>query len=146
MIEAMTDGDPQDEMDVLLNFLLPYARDQLEQNGDFVPTGATLSEAGTVSAVNAGTDDARASSDVVVAALTEAIRREAEAGAVRACGVVDTARVPRPGMPEMTDAIRVRIDHTAADPVHVFMPFRKRRMRGYEFDQLYVEPGTSLLR
>jgi len=26
------------------------------------------------------------------------------------------------------------------------MPFRKRRMRGYEFDQLYVEPGTSLLR
>jgi len=146
MIEAMTDGDPQDEMDVLLNFLLPYARDQLEQNGDFVPTGATLSEAGTVSAVNAGTDDARASSDVVVAALTEAIRREAEAGAVRACGVVDTARVPRPGMPEMTDAIRVRIDHTAADPVHVFMPFRKRRMRGYEFDQLFVEPGTSLLR
>jgi hypothetical protein len=146
MIEAMTDGDPQDEMDVLLNFLLPYARDQLEQNGDFVPTGATLSEGGTVSAVNAGTDDARASSDVVVAALTEAIRREAEAGAVRACGVVDTARVPRPGMPEMTDAIRVRIDHTAADPVHVFMPFRKRRMRGYEFDQLYVEPGTSLLR
>jgi len=146
MIEAMTDGDPQDEMDVLLNFLLPYARDQLEQNGDFVPTGATLSEAGTVSAVNAGTDDARASSDAVVAALTEAIRREAEAGAVRACGVVDTARVPRPGMPEMTDAIRVRIDHTTADPVHVFMPFRKRRMRGYEFDQLFVEPGTSLLR
>jgi hypothetical protein len=146
MIEAMTDGDPQDEMDVLLNFLLPYARDQLEQNGDFVPTGATLSEAGTVSAVNAGTDDPRASTDVAVASLTEAIRREAETGPVRACGIVDAARVPRPGMPEMTDAIRVRIDHTAADPVHVFMPFRKRRMRGYEFDQLFVEPGTSLLR
>jgi hypothetical protein len=146
MIDGMASNDPQDEMDVLLNFLLPYARDQLEQNGDFVPTGATLSDAGTVSAVNAGIDDPRAASDVVVAALTEAIRREAEAGPVRGCGVVDSARVPRPGMPEMTDAIRVRIDHVAADPVHVFMPFRKRRMRGYEFDELFVEPGTSLLR
>lgn len=133
-------------MDVLLNFLLPYAREQLEQHDEFVPTGATLSESGTVSAVDAGLDDPRAASDVMVAALTEAIRREAEAGSVRACGVVDAARVPRPGMPEMTDAIRVRIDHIAADPLHVFLPFRKRRMRGYEYDELFVEPGTSLMR
>ena len=145
MIDGMASNDPQDEMDVLLNFLLPYARDQLEQHGEFVPTGATLSDGGTVSAVNAGTDDPRAASDVVVAALTEAIRREAEAGQVRGCGR-HAARVPCPGMPEMTDAVRVRIDHVAADPVHVFMPFRKRRMRGYEFDELFVEPGTSLLR
>ena len=87
MIDGMASNDPQDEMDVLLNFLLPYARDQLEQHGEFVPTGATLSDGGTVSAVNAGTDDPRAASDVVVAALTEAIRREAEAGQVRGCRV-----------------------------------------------------------
>src|SRR5690242_21697512 len=113
-------------MDVLLNFLLPYAREQLEQRDEFVPTGATLSEAGTVSAVDAGLDDPRAASDVVVAALTEAIRREVEAGSVRGCGVVDAARVPRPGMPEMTDAIRVRIDHIRSEERRVGKECRSR--------------------
>src|SRR3954465_1403023 len=108
-------------MDAILTFLLPFARDQLEKQDEFTPIAATLSDAGTVSAVNADTGDLRGGSDVVVAALTEAIRREAEGGAVLGCGIVDTARVPRPGMPEMTDAIRVRIDHAQADPVHVFM-------------------------
>jgi hypothetical protein len=138
--------DPQDDMDTILTFLLPFARDQLEQHDGLRPIAATLSEAGTVSALDAEIGETRSSSDVVVAALTEAIRREAEGGSVLGCGIVDTARVPRPGLPEMTDAIRVRIDHAHADPVHVFMPYRKRRMRGYEFDELFVEPGTSLMR
>jgi hypothetical protein len=138
--------DPQDDMDAILTFLLPFARDRLEKQDGFTPIAATLSDSGTVSALDADAGDIRGGSDVVVAALTEQIRREAENGPVLGCGIVDTARVPRPGLPEMTDAIRVRIDHANADPVHVFMPYRKRRMRGYEFDELYVEPGTALMR
>jgi hypothetical protein len=146
MIADVEYRDPQDDMDAILTFLMPYARDQLEKQDSLTPIAATLSDAGTVSALNADVGDLRGGSDVVVATLTEAIRREAEGGSVLGCGIVDTARVPRPGMPEMTDAIRVRIDHAHTDPLHVFMPYRKRRMRGYEFDELFVEPGTSLMR
>jgi hypothetical protein len=55
-------------------------------------------------------------------------------------GAVWASRAP--GSSETTDAIRTSIEHAESDPVEVFLPYSKNRMRGFEFGEFFAQGGT----
>jgi hypothetical protein len=51
-------------------------------------------------------------------------------------------RVTPPESGGQTDAIRTSIEHAEGDPVEVFMPYARTRMRGFRFGDLFAQAGT----
>ena len=133
---------PRDEMDSLLNTLLPFAQQQLERHGEFFPFAASIDSTGAPRMLAVDLGDEHPESTDVIDSLYEALARSAAGGEIRAAGVCADVRVTAPGSAEQTDAIRTSIEHAEGDPVEVFMPYAKRRMRGFEFRDLFAQPGT----
>ena len=121
-------------MDGLLSALIPFAQDQLGKRGSFLPFGAALEASGSVRLVMSNSDDANGA----IAILTEQLSQGAAAGAIRAAGVCVDAT---PREPVQTDAIQVSLEHADADPVTVYLPYRKRRLRGVEFGEIIGSRG-----
>jgi hypothetical protein len=53
--------------------------------------------------------------------------------------------VTLPDTETKTDALRADLEHAAADPVRVFLPYRKKRLRGYEWEELFAVEGVRHL-
>ena len=86
-------------------------------------------------------DEHPASTDVIDS-LYEVLSRSAASGEIRAAGICADVRITPPGSGDQTDAIRASIEHAQSDPVEVFMPYAKKRMRGFEFGDLFAQAGT----
>jgi len=133
---------PRDEMDSLLDMLLPFAQQQLEKHGEFFPFAASIDSSGALAMVGVDLGDEHPASTDVIDSLYEALARLAASGEIRAAGICADVRIPPPGSAEQTDAIRTSIEHAEGDPVEVFLPYTKRRMRGLQFGGLFAQAGT----
>lgn len=133
---------PRDEMDSILDMLLPFAQQQLEKHGEFFPFAASIDSSGALAMVAVDLDDKHSASSDVVDSLYEALARSAANSEIRAAGICADVRITPPGSGAETDAIRTSIEHAESDPVEVLMPYAKRRMRGFEFGDLFAQAGT----
>jgi hypothetical protein len=133
----------RDEMDSLLDTLLPFAQQQLEKHGEFFPFAASIDSSGAPAMVAVHLGDEHPASTQLIDALYEALARSAASGEIRAAGICADVRVTPPGSGDQTDAIRTSIEHAEGDPVEVFMPYAKKRMRGFEFGDLFAQAGTA---
>ena len=50
--------------------------------------------------------------------------------------------VTPPGWSDKTDAIKTWLEHADNDPVEVFLPYSKKRLRGFAFGELFAQSGT----
>jgi hypothetical protein len=133
---------PRDEMDSLLDMLLPFAQQELEKHGEFFPFAASIDSSGALGLVAVDLGDEHPASTDVIDAIYEALARSAAGGEIRAAGICADVRITPPGSSDQTDAIRTSIEHAEGDPVEVFMPYAKKRMRGFEFGELFAQSGA----
>ena len=109
----------QDDLDGLLETVLPLGRKMLAEQGEFFPYGATVSLDGEVKLVAPydGTEHLRS------ADLLSLMHDSARAGAetIRAAAFVFDVRLPgaTPG-----DAIRVELEHREGIALAVMLPYR----------------------
>jgi hypothetical protein len=136
------DPTPRDEMDSLLDMLLPFAQQQLEKHSEFFPFAGSIDSSGALATVAVDLGEERPASTDVIDSLYEALARSAASGEIRAAGICADVRITPPGSGDQTDAIRTSIEHAEGDPVEVYMPYAKRRMRGFQFGDLFAQPGT----
>ena len=134
---------PRDEMDELLEALLPFARQMLDKHREFYPYAAALDSSGEFRVVAAGVEEEHPDSSELIDLLYEGLARQASEGEIRAAGVCADVRVSSPGSPDMTDAIRIAIEHADSDPVEVFLPYLKGRFQGAQYGELFAQPGVS---
>lgn len=134
---------PRDEMDALLDTLLRFAQQMLDKHGEFYPYAAALDSSGELQMVAADPGEERPDSSELIELLYEGLTRQASAGEIRALGVTADVQVSAPDSLEMTDAIKVAIEHASSDPVEVFLPYVKRRFRGAQYGELFAQPGTA---
>jgi hypothetical protein len=132
----------RDEMDSLLDVLVPFAQQQLETHGEFFPFAASIDSSGAPAFVAVDLGEEQPASTDVLDSLYEALARSAASGEIRAAGICADVRITPPGSAEQTDAIRTSIEHADGDPVEVFMPYAKRRMRGLQFGDRFAQAGT----
>jgi hypothetical protein len=131
-------AEPREEMDALLSALIEVSQELLERQGEFYPHGATINASGDFALAGAYVGEEFPASTELVELLYEGFRQQAVADEIRAAAIAADVRVAAPGSDEPGDAIRVSIEHAQADPVQVFLPYTKRRLRGVEYGELFA--------
>jgi hypothetical protein len=133
---------PRDEMDAMLDALLPFAQQMIAKHGEFYPFAAALDSSGELQMVAGNTGEEHPDSSELIDLLIEGLSQQASSGEIRAAGVCADVRVTPPGSGDVTDAIRVAIEHAGSEPVEVFLPYASRKFRGAEYGELFAQPGT----
>src|SRR5215213_1201793 len=119
---------PTDEIQELLNFLLPYA--------------AALDSDGELNAVGTDLDDETPDVGELLLALHQGLREQAAEGAIRASGIAADVTLTDPDSGETTDAVQVELDHADADAVDIFVPY-ETKAEGIEFGELVAAEGRE---
>lgn len=130
----------RDDLDALLNPLLPFAQDMLRKHGEFFPFGAVTKAGGEVELVAGYTGSEQPPSQELIDLMVGAMRSRAASGEINAAGICYDVRVwTEDG--KTTDAIAVSLEHRAGDSVAVLMPYSKGRFTGLRFGDLTAGPG-----
>lgn len=135
-------AEPTDEIQELLNFLLPHAEQMLNEHGQFYPYAAALGSDGELSAVGADVDDDAPDVGEILLALHGGLRERAAEGAIRASGIAADVTLTDPDSGETTDAVQVELDHADADPVDIFVPY-ETEPEGIKFGELVAAEGRE---
>ncbi|HMJ95705.1 MAG TPA: hypothetical protein VK486_07620 [Thermoleophilaceae bacterium] len=134
--------DPTDEIQEILNFLLPYAERMLNQDGEFYPYAAALDADGELNAVATDVDDDSPDVTELLLALHQGLRERAAEGAIRASGIAADVTLTDPDSGETTDAVQVELDHAEADAVDIFVPY-ETEAEGIKFGDLVAAEGRE---
>jgi hypothetical protein len=124
----------QEDLDQLLNALLPFAQQMLGQHGEFFPFGATIRADGEVRVAAADAGETRPDPEDVLAAVEDSLRADAEAGTITAAGTAANVVVDLGDGPG--DAIVVDLDHADGESVRVFLPYSEGESGGYVYGDL----------
>lgn len=112
----------QDDLDGLLNAVLPFAEQTLAKYGEMFPFGAAVSAEGQIEmmAADPGQGDQPPSAEIVDL-LYEAARESA--GTLRAVAFVADVRI------EGGDAIRIELEHREGTSLALVIPYTRSRFR-----------------
>ncbi len=135
-------AEPTDEIQELLNFLLPYAERMLSEHGEFYPYAAALDSDGELNAVGTDVDDDSPDVGEVLLALHQGLRERAAEGEIRASGIAADVTLTDPDSGETTDAVQVELDHAEADAVDIFVPYETEG-EGIKFGELVAAEGRE---
>ena len=115
-------ADPREEIQELLNYLLPFAEEQLSRDGEFHPYAAMVAADGELRSVTAATGEQPEVADLLVA-LHDELRAQAADGSIRASGIAADVTLTDPDSGETTDAVQIELDHADGDAVDVYVPY-----------------------
>jgi len=135
----------EEDLNAILNTLFDFAQEQIQRHGEFFPFAAVVGADGELSTVAVQIDEERPQSTAVIEELYRVLTPQAESGAIRAAGVCMDVLMTPPGG-KKTDALRADLEHVDDRVATAFVPYRKKRLGGYEFGDLRMEPGTPHLR
>lgn len=126
--------NPREELDELVDFLLSFAEEQLRAHGEFHPFGGKITASGDVVpvVVDMG-DDEVPDPHAVIDELAAALRADPD---VRATGICFDVVLE-----QGTDAARLDLEHREADPITVCLPYRRKRLGGLQFGEVFAAPG-----
>ena len=125
----------REDLDNLLSTCIPFAKQMLEKHGEFFPFGATMSPTGEIS-LAAGYDDGPGLGAQEIAKLMlDGFR--AQSSDYKAVALCVDVRVDAPDGSGKTDAIRVTLEERGGEAVNVFMPYRKRMLRGITYGEIF---------
>jgi len=125
------------------NPLFDFSEKCLKERGNFLPHGAVLDANGKVGLVAASPDpNGRSNSTEVLPLLHEGLRAQARESELVAIGVAENVMVTPQGQPT-TEAIKVLFEHKRGLVVALYLPFKKKFLRGYSFGQAFTVVTTG---
>jgi hypothetical protein len=125
----------QDDLDGLLDAVLPFAEKMLGKRGGFLPYAAKVSLDGRIELVAAYDGTERPQSADLLDLLYSGTRAKAEAA--RAAAFVSDVRLDGPAP---NDGIRVELEHREGVALTVVLPYRLTG-NGVEYSDLAASPG-----
>jgi hypothetical protein len=130
-------ADARSDLDQLLSFMLPFAKQMLNKNAAFYPYAAVLTETDEIEPV-ADVPDDRPDPNELLTHLGAAIGARAARGGVRACAIGADVTITPPDADKPTDAVRVELEHVEDDEATVvFQPYQ-RTWRGVKLGELFA--------
>src|SRR5262252_7105294 len=101
---------PKEEVEQLMNALIPFAQQMLAKRGEFYPYGGAITSAGKITMIGATDGDEHPTSQKLIDTLIEGFRLNAKKGEYRATGLVFDVKVKPPNSDQKTDAIQINLD------------------------------------
>jgi hypothetical protein len=115
---------PKEEVEILMNHLLPFAKQMLAKYGEFYPYGGYIALDGKITHVGGqieGTDHPK--SQRIIDLLREKLEQNTGSGKLKATAVIFDVRIKPPGAEHKTDAIQVCLDHQSGYSAEVLFPY-----------------------
>jgi len=137
--------NPKEECELLLQTVLPFAKQMLSENGEFFPFGAKMNLAGTITHVGASTGEERPTSKELIDLMRGAFQDEAREQKLRACAVVYDNLIKPPGHDVKKDAIAIAMDHVNNLSVVMMVPYELREGSTPIYHQPFAFPGDALI-
>ena len=134
-------AEPRQEIEQLLNYLLPFAEQMLSGDGEFYPYAATMDAGGEVQAVSMAGDEQPDVGELLLALHAE-LREQASRGAIRASGIAADVTLTDPDSGDTTDAVQLELDHADIEAVDVYVPYTTGD-EGIEFGELVAAAGQA---
>jgi hypothetical protein len=131
------------EYNALLDALLPFAEQMLNKHGEFFPFAAVVAVAGSVALVAGDLGESQPKSVDLRDFLFAALRKQVEEQGCTAAGVCVDVKVLDPRNQQKTDAIHFVFEHKSGEALDVFFPYRKRFLRGYQFEKPFAGAGQK---
>jgi hypothetical protein len=131
-----------EELQALLNRLLPHAERMLSEHGDFYPCAVVLESDGKVDVVAPPIRTETPDAGDVLVALHEDLRAQAAEGSIRASGIAADVTLTDPESGETTDAVQVELDHAESEAVDVYVPY-EAEAGGIRFGELVAARGRE---
>jgi len=125
-------------MDALVDALIRFAKETLAKHGEFFPFAAAVTGTGAVEMVGGYTEEERPPSQAVIDWLYQGLADRARGGEIQASGVCFDVRLPER---VNTDAIQISLEHASAEAVNVFLPYKRQRIGGVKYGELFATPG-----
>jgi hypothetical protein len=135
-------AEPTEEIQEVLNFVLPHAERMLNEHGEFYPYAVALEPDGTIEAVAPGIESDDPDVGDVLVALHEGLREQAAEGLIRASGIAADVTLTDPESGETKDAVQVELDHADGDPVDIYVPYESDG-DGIKFGELVAAEGRQ---
>lgn len=129
------------DFDELVNKALPFAQQMLQEHGEFYPFAAVISANDEFTHIGVDTGKEQPGSQEVVEELVFSLRDMAMNGMIRATAICIDVRTIPPGQTEKADAICVRLERSDTEPIQALLPYRKKRMGGYQFGEMFATVG-----
>jgi hypothetical protein len=130
---------PKDECDVLVNVVVPFARQMLSQHHGFFPFGATMSPSGKVSRTEGSSGDEQPRE--LIAAIEQGFIDGAQQGLYKATAIALDVKTVPPGKTEQQRAVEVRLDHRDNYSVKVVFPYFYSPSGELSFDPPFAVAG-----
>ena len=126
----------REDLDELLNVVLPFAQRMLGESGEFYPFGAVLTMDGKSRMISGFADADHPPSDRVIDLLVSQVREGAQRKEFRATALCSDVRIRHPDSGEETDAIEVRLEDRDGDALDVFVPYQEEESDCYVYGEL----------
>lgn len=146
-IEADTDEEitplVKEDVEALLNELMPMAEQQLAKHREFFPFGAAMDVNGQMIQTEAWTGEDEPTASDLVDSLVSAFQEQAESEEIRASAIlIDCLTVP-PGETEQVDAVAARLDHLDGYSAVVFFPYEIGNDGTVSFAEPFAHEGDD---
>jgi hypothetical protein len=138
----MSNREPRDELNDLLNDAVEVAAELLEEAGEFEPFALALRTDGEVEQLGPEEPDDASEPEQIVLVLRTKLR-EAREG-YRAVAVVADVTLEDEQEQAMTAAIQITMEHAAEEPVNCYVPYEFKG-DALELADLVGEPGERVV-
>lgn len=135
-------AEPKGETEELMNALLPFGQNMLEEHGEFIPYGGAMKPDGEIVSVATYDGEEHPLSKDIINLLKDGYRLAAENGEYKATAIFYDVRVIPPGFEEKTDAIAVALDHKDNYSVIVLFPYELANSR-VQFGEIFAQAGEN---
>jgi hypothetical protein len=134
---------PKDECDLLVNVVVPFARQMLSHHHGFFPFGATMSPSGAISRTETPKGDHPPKELVVL--IEQGFVDGAQQGRYKATAVALDVKTVPPGKNERQNAVEVRLDHRDHYSVKVVFPYSYSLSGELDFAPPFAVAGDKMI-
>jgi hypothetical protein len=132
---------PRDDMELVCRSASDFAIEQIAKHGDFIPFAVVIDHVGGLRFVQLGEDQVKDGGERSLTKIREILRTNAKKGAYMATAVASDVRVRLNKTGEITDAIRVEVEHASDEPITCMLPYCKTEKGFEQRIDPYLEPG-----
>lgn len=122
----------------LLNTLIPFAQEMISKHGEVIPFGSSIGVDGKINLNTPYEEHNRPTSQLVIDIITQAFRKSARDGKIRAAGICYDVQTIPPGKNKKTDAIWITLEQRSGEAVDVIVPYKKRIFGKYSYGNFFT--------
>jgi hypothetical protein len=132
---------PRDEMNNILRIAGDFAFEQISKHGDFIPFAVVLAKEGDLRFIQLGEDIVTDGGKEDLAAVRRILLAGAKKKEYRATSLVSDIRYSMADTGEITDAVRVEVEHIDDIPITCILPYRRSGTKVDQHLEPFLEPG-----